>query len=276
MRPGDTIPPNRTLPVTFGANGSLTSYGWKSPVPKHATYRILSSRDRLISVTSGGTAPNRLSGGGSDSASAGSAGIVITSGSSSRRRRGATATPTPTSPRPTPPRRRSRTPSRVVRRPQLERHLMLVAEVERPQMAAVAQIPHMNRVAVLAAEQQLGHDAVLEHSRRAPLARQPRLMPRCHQKSYANFCGPRSTSQRPSRSNLSRSSRKSPPAPSAPFDRQAPTVDRVGAAMDRMRAGVARARDLLRLDRPDQVGRGGSGLVSTTWIRDERNPGTIR
>jgi hypothetical protein len=33
----DTMPPIRNLPVSFGLNGSLTSYCWKSPVPQHDT-----------------------------------------------------------------------------------------------------------------------------------------------------------------------------------------------------------------------------------------------
>src|SRR6202030_398046 len=76
--PCDTIPPSRTLPVSFGLKGSLTLYCFRSPVPKHATYKNLSSRLRLISVISGGTALNGLSAGGSTLSSAGSAGISIT------------------------------------------------------------------------------------------------------------------------------------------------------------------------------------------------------
>src|ERR687885_482399 len=68
----------RTEPVSFGANGSDTSYCCISPVPQHETYRNLSSRVRLMSVISGGTAPNGLSAGGSRSASAGSAGTSMT------------------------------------------------------------------------------------------------------------------------------------------------------------------------------------------------------
>src|SRR5215467_7958137 len=49
-----------------------------SPVPQHETYRYLSSSDKLMSVTNGGTAPNPFKKGGSSSASAGSAGISIT------------------------------------------------------------------------------------------------------------------------------------------------------------------------------------------------------
>jgi len=57
--------------------GSDTSYWIISPVPQHETYRNLSSRDKLISVISGGAAPNCFSGAGSSSAAAGCAGIVI-------------------------------------------------------------------------------------------------------------------------------------------------------------------------------------------------------
>src|SRR5437762_9429506 len=49
-----------------------------SPVPQQATYRNLSSSDKLMSVTSGGTALKSFSIGGSFSGSAGSAGISIT------------------------------------------------------------------------------------------------------------------------------------------------------------------------------------------------------
>src|ERR1700722_2620025 len=37
-------------------------------------------------------------------------------------------------------------------------------------MTPIAQVPDMNRVSVLVAEQQFGHDAVLDHVRRSPFA----------------------------------------------------------------------------------------------------------
>src|SRR5881227_229316 len=49
-----------------------------SPVPQQETYRNLSSSDKLMSVTSGGTALKSLSMGGNFPGSAGSAGISIT------------------------------------------------------------------------------------------------------------------------------------------------------------------------------------------------------
>ena len=72
------MPPSRTRPVSFGLKGSDTSYWMKSPVPQHETYSCWSSSERLMSVTSGGTAPKPFSSSGSWSASAGSAGISIT------------------------------------------------------------------------------------------------------------------------------------------------------------------------------------------------------
>src|SRR5262245_9401149 len=72
------MPPMRTLPVSLGAIGSDTSYCRRSPVPQQATYRNLSSIDRSMSVTSGGTALKPFNTGGRRSGSAGSAGISIT------------------------------------------------------------------------------------------------------------------------------------------------------------------------------------------------------
>src|SRR5215208_2101593 len=74
----DTMPPRRTVSTSWGRKGSRTSYCRKSPVPQQATYRNRSSRLRLMSVINGGTAPNGFSAGGSRSGSAGSAGISMT------------------------------------------------------------------------------------------------------------------------------------------------------------------------------------------------------
>ena len=54
-----------TEPASFGFLGSVTSYCRISPVPQQATYRNLSSMDRSMSVTSGGTAPKPCRSGGS-------------------------------------------------------------------------------------------------------------------------------------------------------------------------------------------------------------------
>src|SRR4029453_4115401 len=65
-------------PVFFGLNGSDTSYCRNSPVPQQETYRNLSSSDKSMSVTSGGTALKSLSSAGNFSGSAASARISIT------------------------------------------------------------------------------------------------------------------------------------------------------------------------------------------------------
>src|SRR5256885_17235025 len=78
------MPPRCTEPVSLGLNGSLTSYCRNSPVPQQETYRKRSSRLRLMSVTSGGTALNGFSAGGSWSGSAGSGGTPITLGTPPR------------------------------------------------------------------------------------------------------------------------------------------------------------------------------------------------
>ena len=59
---------------------------------------------------------------------------------------------------------------RVVRRAQLQRHLVLVAQVDGLQVPAPAQVPEMQCVPVLPAQQQLTDHAVLDHRRGAPLA----------------------------------------------------------------------------------------------------------
>src|SRR5580700_535760 len=59
-----TIPPRCTDPVFRGRKGSETSYCKNSPVPKQETYKKRSSRDRLMSVISGGTALKPCNSGG--------------------------------------------------------------------------------------------------------------------------------------------------------------------------------------------------------------------
>src|SRR5450631_1380723 len=70
------MPPMCTEPASLGFRGSVTSYWRISPVPQQATYKNLSSMDKSMSVTSGGTAPNPCRSGGNWSFGAGSAGMV--------------------------------------------------------------------------------------------------------------------------------------------------------------------------------------------------------
>ena len=59
---------------------------------------------------------------------------------------------------------------RIVRRADLQRHLVVGAQVDGLHVAARAQIPEMEPVAVFVGEQVLGHDAVLELRRQPPFA----------------------------------------------------------------------------------------------------------
>src|ERR1700733_8240075 len=72
------MPPTCTEPINLGLNGSETSYWRISPVPQQEAYRNRSSTERLISVSSGGTALKPCNSGGSWLASAGSARISMT------------------------------------------------------------------------------------------------------------------------------------------------------------------------------------------------------
>ena len=159
---GERYRPGAPIPLSAGLNGSDTSNCFSSPVPQHETYRNRSSRERLMSVTSGGTAPNPLSRGGSCAGSAGSAGISMTF----------RIMPGSTVPIPGPDRGRQVLQARngasepvglgwVVRRPQLEHHLIFRTELELLDVSPLMQIPHVQGIAVLARQQQLRVDAVL-------------------------------------------------------------------------------------------------------------------
>jgi hypothetical protein len=54
---------------------------------------------------------------------------------------------------------------------------VLVAEIERLQVPAAPQIPHMHPVSVFLAEQELRHDAPLDHTGRSPLAGEQDIVP---------------------------------------------------------------------------------------------------
>ena len=165
------MPPTRTEPVSTGWNGSLTSNCLSSPVPQQETYSFWSSTARARSVISGGTAPNGCSAGGRTDASAGSAGIEMTF----------CAVHAPSSPSMPQPDRGGQVLDadhhadeavllgRVVGRAQLQRHLVLVTQVNGLHVGPGLHVPEVQPVPVLAAEQQVGDDAVLDHRRGAPL-----------------------------------------------------------------------------------------------------------
>ena len=119
----------------------------------------------------------------------------------------------------------------------------------------------MQAVAVLAAEQQLGLDAVLDHVRRAPLAGDQRVVAEVPPEVVGEVLRPRSISQRPSTSKVSWSSMKMPPGAIAVGRAERADVDAVRAAVDGVRPAVAGPlRQLLRLDGLDDLGLRGIGL----------------
>src|SRR5439155_12256029 len=65
---------------------------------------------------------------------------------------------------------------RVMRRAQFENQLMLLAEIDLLQVLSLVEIPEMQLMAVFAAEQEFGDEAVLEHVGRAPFAGHDRVV----------------------------------------------------------------------------------------------------
>src|SRR5215207_8396467 len=123
-----------------------------------------------MSVMSGGTAPKGFRAGGSRSASAGSAGTVMTfstfhsSPSRNQRQTEAEVLGGDHDADEAPGR------LRVVRRADLQGYLVLGAEVDALHVLTRGEVPEVDRVPVLLAQQQLRHDPVLDHRRTAPLA----------------------------------------------------------------------------------------------------------
>jgi len=90
-----------------------------------------------------------------------------------------------------------------VRRPQLERHLVLGAKIDFLEMAALAQVPDVEPVAVVAFDQTFEAEPVLEHIWGAPLAADADVIADVPPEVVGEELGPRSTSHWPSTSKLS-------------------------------------------------------------------------
>src|SRR5271167_1960661 len=151
------MPPSRTDPTCFGFAGSDTSNCFISPVPQHETYKYRSSTDRSMSVMSGGTAANGLRAGGRRFGSAGSAGMVMTFSAFHS------------------------CSSRNQRQTEPDRSSVEITTPTKPQVdplhvLTLGKIPEVDGVAVLLAQQQFRHDAVLDHRWAAPLARDQHVL----------------------------------------------------------------------------------------------------
>ena len=142
----------------------------------------------------------------------------------------------------------------VVRRAQLKDHLVLLAEVDRLQVLARRQVPEVQCVPVLAAQQQFGVDPVLDHRRGAPLAGDQRVLVQVPPGVVGQVL--RSAVGLPGAQNVEGvvveqgdAARAVRPLAAA----EAGHEDPVRAAVQGVRAGVARLLcQLVRADRPDQ------------------------
>ena len=194
-----------------------------------------------MSVTSGGTAPKPCSSGGSCSAGAGSAGIVITlvaahwPSSSCQSQidadRSSTLTTTPTKPYFLVGSCAGRSSSTIWCSSPRSIVCTFVARL---------QVPEVQPVTVLAAEQQLGDDAVLDHRRRAPLRGDGDVLrdvpPEVVGQVLVAAVG--SPTARAPRTSMWSSS-ATPPGPSSPSAAEAGHEDGPRAAVHGVRAGVA-------------------------------------
>jgi hypothetical protein len=126
---------------------------------------------------------------------------------------------------------------------------MLGAEVDRLLVAALAQVPDVELVAILAAEQQLRDDAALDHVRQAPLARQQLVVADVPPHVVGELL--RAAVDLPLAERIERVVVEQEDAAGALAVGRAQRrhVEPVGAAVDRVRAAVAGALgDVLRLD----------------------------
>ena len=146
--------------------------------------------------------------------------------------------------------------ARVVRGPQLEHHLVLGAEVDLLDVLALLEVPDVELVAVLVAQQQLGIEAVLDHVRRAPLGGDDRALVEVPPEVVGQLLRPAVLLPGALDREVLVVEQEDPAGAVAVGVAERGDVDPVGAAVDRVRARVARlARDLLGLDDLGQLRR---------------------
>ena len=144
---------------------------------------------------------------------------------------------------------------------QLEDHLLLRAQVELLEVAPLAQVPDVKGVAVLAGQQQLGIEPVLDHVRGAPLARDQGVVAEVPGEVVGEDL--RAPVDFPSPEGLEVVVVEDEDAAWAiAFLRaQSADVDSVGRAVDGVKAGVARTLgDVLGFDDFDDARVAGIGL----------------
>src|SRR5215475_5934408 len=122
-------------------------------------------------------------------------------------------------------------------------------------MAAAPQIPDVQSVAVFLAQKQFGNQAALEHVRRAPFARNQRVESEVPPEVIGQLLG--SPVDLPAAAHVEALAVDDEDTARAAAVRtpEAIDIETVGAAMHRVRAGVAGlVRYLARLDGLDQLG----------------------
>ena len=151
----------------------------------------------------------------------------------------------------------------IVRGPHLERHLVVGSEIDRLDVAAGAEVPEVDPMAILVREQILRHDPVLVLRRQPPLARHHVVARQVPPEVIVEVLG--SAVDLPAAQDIERlavhdkDARRPVGAILAAAERA--DVDAFGAAMDRVRPRVAGLfQDLLGLDDLVNFRLGGIGL----------------
>src|SRR5579872_251472 len=128
-----------------------------------------------------------------------------------------------------------------MRRTQFQRHLVFGAKIERLQMAALAQIPNMERMAVFAAEQQVRLYAMLNHVWRTPFAGNRNVVAQMPPEIVGEIL--RAAIHFPAAQHVEAFmiEEEQPSRTFALGSAKGANVDRVGAAMNGMRTAVAGA-----------------------------------
>jgi hypothetical protein len=143
---------------------------------------------------------------------------------------------------------------RVVGRTELEDELVLLPEVDLLEMLALGEVPEVELSPVAGAEQDLGDESVLEGVRRAPLARDHRVVAEVPPGVVGEELRPTVDLPAAERLEAFVVHQEDAARPAAVRAAERRDIDAAGAAMNGVGPGVARLLgDLLRLDYPDDL-----------------------
>ena len=144
---------------------------------------------------------------------------------------------------------------RIVRRAQFKDHLLFCTQVQALKMAPLAEIPYMQAVTVLAAEQQFRIHAVLHHVRCSPLARDGNVMSQVPGEIVAKVLGTAIDLPSTERLEVVVIQGEDSAGTIAARRTESAEIDAVGPAVNRVRAAVTGPlRDVLRLNHFHNLG----------------------